>query len=378
MKFLVIIVLCFTATLKVQSAENIDIKKVEMKVALADSAEVHLSRDEFTHIMSCLSGKSILRLFVDVIPENHLEPALQKKLVSAIFPSIDLKTNNGMLLPPLEVDEIIYIFKKKLPSKNIGIFRGEEAYSRNFVKKNNFKVILETSSVESLLKGMQINRVDGVIIKKKLIPPSFPLHDFESRTISYQPLSIELGDLFFKSIGNTSDKVLRNISKCQHSKNYIINLAVKEQIVSILSPFIAKIQRQLLVPRHQFDDVASLDKRWADDFAFRKSVLGNSLSGDLRKMLRGHDEIIEAFIFNHQGGLLASKISSSDFDQSDEEKYSQVQRGEQFAIGNISDLSFDLSTNLFLVGVTARLYDSNGQYTAGLYLGIDINKLLAL
>ncbi|MCP4915275.1 MAG: hypothetical protein GY909_19295 [Oligoflexia bacterium] len=76
------------------------------------------------------------------------------------------------------------------------------------------------------------------------------------------------------------------------------------------------------------------------------------------------------------GSLVGYFGNISDFDQSDENKYFVVKNSTKFSMQNISDIYYDKSTDVFQVGISIRSEDYKSQFSGGIYLGVDLNKLL--
>ena len=146
--------------------------------------------------------------------------------------------------------------------------------------------------------------------------------------------------------------------------------------MSILSD-IKKIEKQLEFPITPIPDVKKKNILWEKgDSQLIKSVLNSKLSEKLSLIGSKYTYITEAFVFNHQGALLASQKLTSDFDQSDEEKFTLVKEYDDFTIRNITNIYFDESSNSFQVGIYIRLEDSKGEFAGGVFIGADINKLI--
>lgn len=161
--------------------------------------------------------------------------------------------------------------------------------------------------------------------------------------------------------------------------NYDFDLSnIRKRAIEIaIKNDINRIQKEFSMEKVTIEKISEKDKKWrAGESSLIKKVLNHKLSRKLKKLAIELPFINEAFIFNDKGGLIATIKKTSDFDQSDEEKYDITKNFSHFSIRNISNIHFDESSNIYQVGILIRLENSKGEFAGGLYLGSNINKLI--
>lgn len=345
-------------------------------VGIEANAEGTLSSDSFAKLMSCLTSRPISSIEIEKLPANRLTSSIQKGLIAAAFPARQGEPNGTFNLPPISVGELLLISKSSVAVKNIGILRGDEALYAPFISTKGQQLILESVDTASLLKGLTLNHVDGIYLEKKQIPKKFDAKTFQQQTVYYLPHQIQLSSLFLKQSGLNKQTLIHKANKCFNPHPYKISSQSREHLFHKVSPLIQLLQRKLIITPTTFQDLGKLEKQWSKSKTFRQQIMDSKYSTELRKLLVDSPYVIEALVYNHQGGLLGSNDQPTDFDQSDEDKFTRVRDNENFSLNNISDIQFDLSTNRFLVEITARLFDAQNNYAGGISLGIDINSYL--
>ena len=123
----------------------------------------------------------------------------------------------------------------------------------------------------------------------------------------------------------------------------------------------------------------SLDEQWRDagvGSALVRRYTGTPAAAELAKITRSDEDVVEIFLTDLSGGLIAASGRTSDFYQADEEWWRSTYadgRGKTI----VSNVEFDESSQTLAVSLGLPLRDANGRLIAISKVVLDFQSLLA-
>ncbi len=354
------------------------LQAVELKIGVSQTNTGRVLKSDIANILKCTSeSKNHVFQFQD-LPNLRGLKYVEDQVIDAFYPVHVNQNNINHSLLPIYIDEILLVSKNPIditsPLK-IGAIRGD--HDNIFDERENFNLDYVVSNSDSLVKGLENNRTKNILIYRSQIPAGLDLSLYFIHTVVFQDVGIQFNYEFIKKLKKSKDDLQKKFISCILNYDFKLSNIRKRAIHMSIAPDIENIQKSIKFTKVTIKDMRGKDALWEKgDHNLFKSVLSNSLSENLETMTRKYPYINEVFIFNHQGALLASQKLTSDYDQSDEEKFAIVRDYKDFTIRNISNIYFDESSNSFQVGIYIRVNDSKGEFIGGIYLGADINKLI--
>ncbi|CBW25957.1 putative exported protein [Halobacteriovorax marinus SJ] len=351
----------------------------ELKIAVSDTNLGGVNQSHLKSILSCTTGILEENITIKSFPSLRGRQEFLNRTVDGYYPVVftsELK-NNGLF--PLYIDEVLMIKLKDIPDKNIslGLVKGD--HSQYLKKFKDYTLSFSVLNSKTLFRGLVEKRAEAIIVKRSEIPNDFLLDNFDLKSLEYVESGIELNTSFYKKAAMGKIEVRKRYSECLEKVNFLLDHDRRESIVNKIRKDIEHIQSIFTIERKNVSNIAKKEKMWKDGsrgLDFIQKILKSEESIKLKEVLSGYNFVSEAFIFNHQGATLGETIKSSDFDQSDERKYSLVKSQKEFNENNITDLYYDASSGVFQIGIMIRLQDRKGDFSGGIYIGANINKIL--
>lgn len=139
----------------------------------------------------------------------------------------------------------------------------------------------------------------------------------------------------------------------------------------------SRYQKMIPVDIQKF--MADMDQQWInanEDSLLVKEYLETNISLELKNKCRADKEMVEVFLSDKYGGLVAASGKTTDFYQADEYWWQSAfakGKGEIF----IGDIEFDKSSNIFGVTFALPIKDDDGQVIGVIKAIIDIRILFA-
>lgn len=339
-----------------------------------------ISLDDFEELARCTFKKDLNEIKLNILPGPRIESYLREAKLDAAYPYPLEKSEQERGLYPVYIDEVLQISNSsKKVVKTYGVTHSDRQSLSPYLKDKeiNYKV----NQVESLFKGLERDRTDSIVVRRSQIPHDFNLGLYKIKSLFFEHYGIRVTqNLLFKSKTNFKS-LLSRFRMCLDRKTFSISQERKSEISrKILSDLNSLSRKMNLKKRITLKDIAKKERIWHEEgkssTLLKNTVIRSSHSLKLVKAISEFDYIEEAFLMNHQGGLIATYKITSDFDQSDEEKFISVIKNKNFNTNHISDLYYDDSINKFLIGLSFPLKNKKGEILAILYIGADINKLL--
>jgi hypothetical protein len=347
-----------------------------IQIGVSDSNPGPVKIKTVLEILECTLDKKfpVTTLKVPTLRGKNL---VDKEKIDAYYPiHITAKTKSRSLIP-IYIDETIILSKNPIKENmNIGLTRGNHQKLLNSFPEYKTSYIVD--SVESLLKGFNENRISSIIINRSQIKKNSQFNFKYSKTLAYEDVGIYYNPQFIKKINKSKQDLNNSFLKCILDYRFPLSTERKKTIFTAMKNDLVQLKKSFIFEKLTIQEIDKKEALWKENSDqsqnFINKILKSNISTKLKRELKKFDFINEAFIFNHQGALLGSIGTSSDFDQSDEAKFS-LSKTKSLNVHNISHLYFDESSRTFQTGITIPLF-SNNVHIGGLYVGADINKLL--
>jgi hypothetical protein len=125
------------------------------------------------------------------------------------------------------------------------------------------------------------------------------------------------------------------------------------------------------------ETVSARDKEWIagpDDAPFKKDLLSNAASQELRRIAQTLPAVREAFVMDDQGALVGSTGVTSDYWQGDEAKWqNSYNKGDGQAF--VAPAEFDASANAVLQQISLPVLDAQGKTVGAITWGLVLDKI---
>lgn len=351
----------------------------EISIGFSQFNKGPISTENISHILKCTSGLNDLNFSFQSLPNLRGLQYVKQKKIDAYYPVHVNSKNLKKTLLPIYIDEVLLISKKPIGEespKKIGVVYSEQSYVLDHSKK--FTVDFSVNGPESLLEGLNKGRVKYILLNRSQLPKGFDLSTVFIKTVKFVDVGIQFNENFETKLGKSREELQRKFISCILNYDFKLSNIRKRAIQIAIEEDIAKLKEDFKGERVSVSAILNKEERWkAKDKRLIESVLTNKLSMKLKELEKRLPFITEAFIYNHQGALLGSLKMTSDFDQSDEKKFSILRDYDDFSIRNISNIYFDESTNSFQVGIFIRINDKKDRFSRGLYIGANINELIS-
>lgn len=351
----------------------------ELKIAVSNSDLGGVSEELIKSIVSCTTKVPESNIIINRFPSLRGRQELKNQSVDGYYPTIfeRHKKQNGLF--PLFIDEVLKVSVKNTNSKylSLGLVQGD--HNRYLKRLKNYRVTFSVLNSNTLLRGLIDRRAEAIIIKRSEIPESFSLKEYDLTSLEYVESGVELNPSFYNKAKMTKREVQESYLKCLQEVNFTLKHEKKEIIADRMRRDIANIQRSFEIKRESISNIKEKDDIWKSDkqdLKFIQQILNSKESQKLRDVLSDMSFVTEAFIFNYQGAILGELSKTSDFDQSDEEKFRFIKYENTFSRKNITDIYFDPSSGSFQIGIMIRLEDNKGRFSGGVFIGANINKIL--
>lgn len=158
----------------------------------------------------------------------------------------------------------------------------------------------------------------------------------------------------------------------------VIAFAERELLAWGKDPVIVKAVKAQNEKGMTLEEIKKLDEQWTKTPGvadFMKPFLENECAKHLLELQASLPYLVEIFVTDNQGGLVAATNKTSDYWQGDEAKFTECYRegkGEVY----VSEVEFDESAQAYLVQVSVPVVEE--EKTIGVMaIGIDVDAFLA-
>lgn len=349
-----------------------------LKVSYPKYVEFNYSIASYKEILNCALGSKYQLEYTSL-------PAIRQQLTSQkydiVFP---LQEGNVHfhLSEPFFLNEIVMINsleKKKEVNDLIGVVSGSVADEYGSRKKLNTSY--RSNHFIGLYRAFDHGRIDRLLTSYKNYD-YIKNRKYNSRVIHYDISGLGVSKRRFSE--NEFTKMDISLKKCLTQFEVKVNESFKATIFDIIQPQLVSLISEIKINNKVNFDLKKIDNIWQSNHKldrfeqekYFKKVMQGKYANLLKSTQLKAAYIEEAFIMNHQGGLLGSIYKTDDFDQSDEYKFKVLKKlSRELSIQNLGDLSYDYSRNKFLLSIYIPIYDQFN-FSGGIYMGIDLNKLI--
>lgn len=337
-----------------------------------------INKKDILTVLKCTTKSEKNSFQFKELPNLRGKKSIQTKSIDAFYPVHSSVIKDKMSLIPIYIDEILIISKKKINLEktiNLGSIRGE--MQSIFNEHKNLSPKYFVSDITALFKGFEIGRVENIMLYRSQLPKDFDFKKYHVRTFSFENVGIQINNSFESKVNLRHLQLQSNFTSCISNHKFQLSDDRKKTILNAISSDLNKLRQSILKKskRIEYKNINEKESLWINgDDSFINPILKNEQSKALTAAVTKYSYINELFVFNHQGAIIASTIKTSDFDQSDEDKFKLSQTTGVITTKHINGIYFDVSTKSFQIGLTLPLRDKNGKHFGGAYLGIDINK----
>lgn len=120
--------------------------------------------------------------------------------------------------------------------------------------------------------------------------------------------------------------------------------------------------------------IQQLDEQWRHTSgfaAFMGPVLDNPAAEELARLERDAGFVMESFVMDNQGALVAATNKTSDYWQGDEAKFTESFKGGQGAV-HVGEVEFDSSAQKYLAQVSLPIM-KDGKAIGAITIGVDVD-----
>ena len=125
------------------------------------------------------------------------------------------------------------------------------------------------------------------------------------------------------------------------------------------------------------DEIKDIDDKWKgaeDELPIQREKLNNTCAREIKRIVREHPEIIEAFVMDNQGAVVGENNLTSDYWQGDEAKWKNSYNNGKGGI-DVGKVKFDRSANAVLQQVSLPIIDKNGKVIGAVTYGVNVDKV---
>lgn len=302
----------------------------------------------------------------------------------------------GQLSAPLYLENW-YWFEPKhltaLPRENRqhGVIRG--SHQVKWYESMGITPAVQVNTAEELLQLVKRQRVDTILMDLEAFEETaqkigLTLSEFSSEFFRYVPLGVYFSTTFLEQSPDFLSRFNQSIPDCTQTP---FSLSPREQTV-ILDSFLSSAQQLAGQPallnalsianrqKWREQDIIRHDMQWVQEITNQVPGLAESmLQSELSSLLQHWQQpfngrIAEIILTDQQGRNVAISELTSDFWQGDEAKFQNIYQSNQRYF--FDDVSFDSSSQRFLVHLSIPVKDQHEQELGVLILGIDVELSL--
>lgn len=354
-----------------------------LKIGSIDKNLGFVKKDSVLKILSCTTQISESSIDIIELPKARVLKNFSANILDGYYPvsSLDGDSSKSGLFP-LYIDEFLLISLDEINlngPKSIGVIGDSADYIQKFIP-TNFN-LYKVQSVDALFGGLARKRSKAIAIRRSQIPEKFSLEQYKIKSLYFESMGVKINNSFIVKSKSSNELLNLKFKQCLEDFKFFLDDFKKQIIYSKLKFDIAKLSYTFATSLPVVTNLKEKEIIWRGDKSSKRSelvreVLDGPISVKLKKSLQKYNFITEAFVFDKNGALLGSISEGSDFDQSDEEKYSLINKSTKFELSHIQNIYFDSSTGRFQLSVSLPLFNSSNEFIGGIFFASDINDLL--
>jgi hypothetical protein len=260
-----------------------------------------------------------------------------------------------------------------------------------------YQEIAKAPSINSLISQVLAGRVEYALVDKQTFEAardSMGHHEaqFNVQFERYAPLVVYIGREYTRLNPWLIASLNTALGACEtlpmQLEDWERDLITRQQLPAIRAmaanaELVGAVRSAMGGAQIQPDAIVEIDREWRQGseggIASPKAteILENPLSDILRAFQESDaNNIAEIFVFDTKGAVIGMNRLTTDFDQSDEQKF-EVAIGHDADISQIADIYFDGSTRAFLSQVTVPIINpETGDVIAAMTVGLDVSGAL--
>ncbi|HBN49616.1 MAG TPA: hypothetical protein DD465_10650, partial [Thalassospira sp.] len=266
-----------------------------------------------------------------------------------------------------------------------------------WLAEQGYQEIVKAPSINSLISQVLAGRVEYALVDKQTFEAardSMGHHEaqFNVQFERYAPLVVYIGREYTRLNPGLIASLNTALGACEtlpmQLEDWERDLITRQQLPAIRAmaanaELVGAVRSAMGGAQIQPDAIVEIDREWRQGseggIASPKAteILENPLSDILRAFQESDaDNIAEIFVFDTNGAVIGMNRLTTDFDQSDEQKF-EVTISHDPDISQIADIYFDGSTRAFLSQITVPIINpETGDVIAAMTVGLDVSGAL--
>lgn len=276
-------------------------------------------------------------------------------------------------------------------NRQYGVIRG--SHQAKWFENIGITPTVEVNTTQELVLLLKRKRVDSILMDLEAFEEMARLVDlditeFASEFFRYVPLGVYFSTSFLQQHPDFLGRFNQSIPACTQTPFTLSNREQEALIRRFLNASLqfgqdSRLHSALTTANQQHWSERQIllhDQQWIQELRLQISGLAAAMQQSELSMylqqwqLQFDGAIAEIMLTDQQGRNVAISEITSDFWQGDEAKFQQIYQSSQRYF--FDEVSFDASTQRFLVHLSIPIKDSQGQHTGALILGIDVELSL--
>lgn len=359
--------------------------------------------------LRCVFAELDVDYEIDLVPSKRAEYDVRRGYADGYFSVIQNQQADtfARLSSPLAMEKWFLVSRSDYPAPNIyqlgdsavgALLGSNEAL---WFERAHEQPAEQPGEMRQLVQQLASGRIDAFIADRRLLTEAvsyWPEDTLNLRLqfLRYAELGLYFGHHFLQEKPDFLFEFNHALGQCQQL-TMVLTKAEQDYLIDAGQKFIAQLKdadilQDALRERYQHPyttaQIAEYEQQWRHEFgsgeySFIASMQSNSLSGWLlNQSVAERDGFTELFVFDAQGANVGFSRVTSDFDQSDENKYQQTigrSDGRTDAAPYLSEIRYDRSTQRFQAQYTQVIYSREKEATplGAMTIGLDVEYLLS-
>lgn len=275
--------------------------------------------------------------------------------------------------------------------RQYGVIRG--SHQATWFENMGITPTVEVNTTNELVLLLKRKRVDSILMDLEAFEETAKLVDldlteFSSEFFRYVPLGVYFSTNFLQQHPDFLARFNQHIPACSQTP-FTLSSREQETIVRQLLSAAQQLGQDSRIKDaltaanlHPWNEqqITQHDQQWIQELNLQISGLAEAMQqSELSMYLQQwqqqfHGRIAEIILTDQQGRNVAISQLTSDFWQGDEAKFQQIYQSNQHYF--FDEVSFDASTQRFLVHLSIPVQTAQGQHLGVLVLGIDVELSL--
>ena len=180
-----------------------------------------------------------------------------------------------------------------------------------------------------------------------------------------------------KDISGLVNKLKTEIEKNSNASNIVKIIALVELLPLSTNPIIVDEVKNQNSKSVSLEEIKKVNSEWLksdNQLPVHSQVLNNRCSRELRHVININDFIVEAYVMDNQGAMVAGNVTTREYWQGEGVKWKTSYNNGTGGI-YIEEEKFDNTAGMNLQHISLPVIDENGSVIGALAFGIAIQKL---